>query len=695
MIDLPWLMEECPTLVNVPSLTVISTEDQGVIAQGSDRRGDRPTHVHRPSLPLQWGTHHTKAALLEYEGALRVCVHSANYVYCNWHAKNQGIFVQDFPARNVGDSSPDADAFGSEFHLYLQRYLGHCGGVDCRFLDRYDFSAASVALVGSVPGYHKGAEASQWGHLRLRKLLAQHAEVPLEWRGRGGVLAQFSSLGSLQPRWLEDFTHTLSTSTAGVDTRLQPALAVPSVEQVRGGLEGWAAGCSVPIRRENLQRPFLDGLWRRWGFAPAEGGALAARAAEAMPHIKTYCRYGPADADGRSTMAWLYCGSHNLSKAAWGEAQRGGSQLCVRSYELGVVYFPRRLELLEADPRRGGFFLRRRPQPTGPAAAGGPAAPVLCPRRWRYPTALPPAPACGAVWAVNHTDYLGLDRHGQPGPTGVGVRYYGNGRCRPDPPSAAEEFRQGRRRLLATDAAGAAHAASAGPGSGGLHAGVVELLDSDDEAAEAAEDDELRQAVAVSLSEAHAGAALGAREDEELRLAVALSLAGAAGAAAPAALMAPLPLEVGASPQAGAAAAAPAPGSGSGGTRPGHRSFAEVVAALEGYPSRAPRDPPGGAVAHDGRPSTFKTFHALCRLTISTRIAAPTTITRVPKPKHPDKLSVPALDVHAATTDATAILDMSAENHIGTTSVDAIEDRNLRALGRIACSQTCWPQWRR
>lgn len=45
----------------------------------------------------------------------------------------------------------------------------------------------------------------------------------------------------------------------------------------------------------------------------------------AAPHIKTYCRYLPGSGD----VAWMYVGSHNLSKAggwlagvgcAWGEA---------------------------------------------------------------------------------------------------------------------------------------------------------------------------------------------------------------------------------------------------------------------------------------------------------------------------------------------------------------------------------------
>lgn len=45
----------------------------------------------------------------------------------------------------------------------------------------------------------------------------------------------------------------------------------------------------------------------------------------AMPHLKTYLRHSGRD------VAWLYVGSHNMSKAAWGEQQKNGAQFMVRA----------------------------------------------------------------------------------------------------------------------------------------------------------------------------------------------------------------------------------------------------------------------------------------------------------------------------------------------------------------------------
>lgn len=47
----------------------------------------------------------------------------------------------------------------------------------------------------------------------------------------------------------------------------------------------------------------------------------------------------------------MVLGSHNLSKAAWGALQTGGSKLHIRHYELGVLLLPS----LEQVP--GGFLL--------------------------------------------------------------------------------------------------------------------------------------------------------------------------------------------------------------------------------------------------------------------------------------------------------------------------------------------------
>lgn len=51
-----------------------------------------------------------------------------------------------------------------------------------------------------------------------------------------------------------------------------------------------------------------------------------------MPHVKSY-----AALNGNDQPQWLLVTSANLSGSAWGKLEKGGDQLFVRSYELGVL----------------------------------------------------------------------------------------------------------------------------------------------------------------------------------------------------------------------------------------------------------------------------------------------------------------------------------------------------------------------
>ena len=51
--------------------------------------------VHKPPLPFEWGTHHSKMMLLAYRhGGLRVVVFTANLVFPDCNDKTQGLWYQ-------------------------------------------------------------------------------------------------------------------------------------------------------------------------------------------------------------------------------------------------------------------------------------------------------------------------------------------------------------------------------------------------------------------------------------------------------------------------------------------------------------------------------------------------------------------------------------------------------------------------
>eukprot|EP00760_Papus_ankaliazontas_P025505 PhM_4_TR2751/c0_g1_i1/m.83854/K10862/TDP1; tyrosyl-DNA phosphodiesterase 1 len=332
MTDIPWVFSQCPSLRDAARVVVV-TGDQALV----DKTLFPNVTVLHPKLPLTYGTHHTKAAMCFSTTGLRVTVHTANYIHADWAFKTQAIWVQDFPLRpdalapssgnnnsNNNVSVVDYDPHG--FGAYLRRYFAAVaeGRFDTAVLNRYDFRNATVDLVGSVPGYHQGDAVKHWGLGRLAAL--DRATTTTTPQQRDKLLCQFSSMGSLDDKWVSAFCPGVSAT----DVRL----VFPTVAEVATSLEGWRAGFSIPVPSKN-HKPFLRGHMHRWQSREDSPQPRSL----AMPHIKSYVRYNASNNDIR----WAMFTSSNLSKAAWGQYQKQDTQLCIRSYELGVFFRPPRL----------------------------------------------------------------------------------------------------------------------------------------------------------------------------------------------------------------------------------------------------------------------------------------------------------------------------------------------------------------
>uniref|UniRef100_A0A8C4QSH8 Tyrosyl-DNA phosphodiesterase 1 n=1 Tax=Eptatretus burgeri TaxID=7764 RepID=A0A8C4QSH8_EPTBU len=198
-------------------------------------------------------------------------------------------------------------------------------------VEEHDLSEARVFLVASVPGRHVGSSKDRWGHLSLRKILHEWAgpiTVPSIWP----VVAQFSSIGSLgtdSGKWL---TGELLDSLSAMSGQKAVILNVLTFDiNVAFHILCHAAGGSLPYGQQTAEKQqWLRSYLHRW-MADVSGRTRA------MPHIKTYLRMKP----DCSQISWFLVTSANLSKAAWGALEKSGTQLMIRSYELGVLFLPR------------------------------------------------------------------------------------------------------------------------------------------------------------------------------------------------------------------------------------------------------------------------------------------------------------------------------------------------------------------
>ncbi|GJN32535.1 hypothetical protein PR202_gb21049 [Eleusine coracana subsp. coracana] len=344
MVDIDWLLTACPSLRKIPHVFVIHGQDGASLEL---LKMLKPSNwiLHKPPLPISFGTHHSKAMLLVYPKGIRVVVHTANLIHVDWNNKTQGLWMQDFPwkdAKDVTKKSPfenDLVDYLSalkwpEFRISLP-VVGDVS-INAAFFRKFDYSSSMVRLIGSVPGYHVGPNIKKWGHMKLRTVLEecmfekQFCKSPL--------IYQFSSLGSLDEKWMSEFAYSLSAGKSDDGSPLgigKPLIIWPTVEDVRCSIEGYAAGSCIPSPQKNVEKDFLRKYWTRWK-------ADHVGRCRAMPHIKTFTRYNGQD------IAWFLLTSSNLSKAAWGALQKNNSQLMIRSYELGVLFLP---QILQSVPQ--------------------------------------------------------------------------------------------------------------------------------------------------------------------------------------------------------------------------------------------------------------------------------------------------------------------------------------------------------
>ncbi|XP_025935216.1 tyrosyl-DNA phosphodiesterase 1 isoform X6 [Apteryx rowi] len=294
-IDVEWLVRQYPQEFRKKPLLIVHGEKRESKAELlAQARPYENISFCQAKLDIAFGTHHTKMMLLLYEEGLRVVIHTSNLIAEDWHQKTQGVYL-------LG-STPGRYQVGKSINLQLR------------------VQRLRVIFLGPIT-----------------KLLKEHASsVPAQesWP----VVGQFSSIGSMgvdESKWLcSEFQESLVATGSSVTTLLKYGVPIhlvyPTVDNVRQSLEGYPAGGSLPYSIQTAQKQlWLHSYFHKWS-------AEVSGRSHAMPHIKTYMRPSP----DFQKIAWFLVTSANLSKAAWGALEKNGTQLMIRSYELGVLFLP-------------------------------------------------------------------------------------------------------------------------------------------------------------------------------------------------------------------------------------------------------------------------------------------------------------------------------------------------------------------
>ncbi|XP_027758232.1 tyrosyl-DNA phosphodiesterase 1 isoform X3 [Empidonax traillii] len=341
-IDVGWLVRQYPQEFRKKPLLIVHGEKRESKAELlAQARPYENISFCQAKLDIAFGTHHTKMMLLLYEEGLRVVIHTSNLIAEDWHQKTQGIWLSPLyprlPKGTTASAGESETNFKSDLISYLMAYNSPILKEWIDLIQEHDLSETRVYLLGSTPGRYQGSDKEKWGHLRLRKLLKEHA-LPIPAQESWPLVGQFSSIGSMGAdgsKWLcSEFQESLVAAGSSVTPFLKCDVPIhlvyPTVNNVRQSLEGYPAGGSLPYSIQTAQKQlWLHSYFHKWS-------AEVSGRTRAIPHIKTYMRLSP----DFQKIAWFLVTSANLSKAAWGALEKNGSQLMIRSYELGVLFLP-------------------------------------------------------------------------------------------------------------------------------------------------------------------------------------------------------------------------------------------------------------------------------------------------------------------------------------------------------------------
>lgn len=276
---------------------------------------------------------HIKACFFQLgNDRLRVVICSANGSEEEWCAMGQSVWFQDF-ARRRHPSAPDAPK-GAAFRATIYRMLDLWQHVPPEFgkswLDQWSFDDTHATLVLSAPGLWDGSEPL--GMNGLREAVRPYnppLDTVLPVDDTNTLEYQSAHIGFLVNRWFNgQFLKAALAPPVGAAPNYRNALVSVVYLTMRTG-----TALAGPDKLDNLsglahnsvQDKFASNpqLFNRPDFAdfhPLRG----------VPYHSKNCTRVWGDGNG-----WTYCGSHNLSAAAWGSHR--GTKLMIRNFELGVV----------------------------------------------------------------------------------------------------------------------------------------------------------------------------------------------------------------------------------------------------------------------------------------------------------------------------------------------------------------------
>lgn len=311
---------------------------------------------------------HSKLMLLFHPDKLRVAIPTANLLNFDWGETGQmenSVFMIDLPRLSEPGTSESLTFFGKELMFFLEKQ-GLDQDIRTGVLN-FDFAATEgMAFIHSAGGIHYREDSERTGLLGLshavNELNLTTDDLEIDFAA--------SSIGQLNDKYLRDLhlaargdLKNLAAQTAAAKSKAgkdffkpKPKTATqtkslretiriyfPTDETVKASTAG-SAGTLC------LQRKYFEGsTFPRSCFRDYKSTRPGM-----LSHNKILCSRGKRKTANGETedVAWVYVGSSNVSKSAWGElpAERTTKRITCRNWECGVLLPVPREKLIGPRP---------------------------------------------------------------------------------------------------------------------------------------------------------------------------------------------------------------------------------------------------------------------------------------------------------------------------------------------------------
>ncbi|ODV96031.1 hypothetical protein PACTADRAFT_16204 [Pachysolen tannophilus NRRL Y-2460] len=311
------------------------------------------------SLITEWSCHHSKMVInFHTTGHLQVFISTSNFTLAEYGALGGCFWKSDLlPLLQPNSKNKIQEPFKKDLCDYLLQYKRQEMKNLVKEIQKYSFSSVKASFVSSTPGVSHG----EFGYLKFHEHLKNQQLFPtLKEDQHLKILSQVSTIAGPFRYGIKGssniFTHILCPLILGQDfplapgrdeldnllTKIEPIILFPTRSELfmaQRGLMG--AGCLIYDNVNKRGKSQYDELLKDFFYkrSMAESNKFFVN-----NHSKIYC----TSKDDFATLEWIFIGSMNLSKSAWGypvaKSKSGNSDsrsLRCNNWEVGVLLDPK------------------------------------------------------------------------------------------------------------------------------------------------------------------------------------------------------------------------------------------------------------------------------------------------------------------------------------------------------------------